>query len=111
MVAWYNQAISPSGNTRAGLVFKSQTLHIGCTRKCACYPGRRRGKTVLFSSHELDTVERLCSHVVILHKGRVVAGDRGRQVIVKNSGMTKHAATNGATTESNDALHRPVRST
>ena len=35
----------------------------------------RRGKVVLFSSHELETVERVCSHVVILHKGRVVADD------------------------------------
>jgi ABC-2 type transport system ATP-binding protein len=34
-----------------------------------------RGKVVLFSSHELDTVERVCSRVVILHKGRVVAND------------------------------------
>ena len=34
-----------------------------------------RGKIVLFSSHELDAVERLCSQVVILHQGRVVAHD------------------------------------
>jgi ABC-2 type transport system ATP-binding protein len=34
-----------------------------------------RGKTVLFSSHELDTVERVSSRVVILHKARVVADD------------------------------------
>jgi ABC-2 type transport system ATP-binding protein len=34
-----------------------------------------RGKVVLFSSHELDTVERVCSHVVILHHGRLVADD------------------------------------
>jgi ABC-2 type transport system ATP-binding protein len=34
-----------------------------------------RGKVVLFSSHELDTVERVCSHVVILHRGTVVADD------------------------------------
>src|SRR5580692_833219 len=32
-----------------------------------------RGKVVLFSSHELDTVERICSHIVILHRGRIVA--------------------------------------
>jgi ABC-2 type transport system ATP-binding protein len=32
-----------------------------------------RGKVVLFSSHELEIVERLCSHVVILHRGKVVA--------------------------------------
>ncbi len=34
-----------------------------------------RGKVVLFSSHELDVVERVCSHVVILHRGRIVADD------------------------------------
>ena len=34
-----------------------------------------RGKVVLFSSHELDTVERVCSHVVILHRAKVVADD------------------------------------
>jgi ABC-2 type transport system ATP-binding protein len=34
-----------------------------------------RGKVVLFSSHELDTVERVSSRVVILHHGRVVADD------------------------------------
>jgi len=34
-----------------------------------------RGKVVLFSSHELETVERVCSHVVILHRGKMVADD------------------------------------
>lgn len=34
-----------------------------------------RNKVVLFSSHELETVERICSHVVILHKSRLVADD------------------------------------
>ena len=34
-----------------------------------------RGKVVLFSSHELDTVERVCSHIVILHRGKLVADD------------------------------------
>ena len=34
-----------------------------------------RGKVVLFSSHELDTVERVCSRVVILHRGKIVADD------------------------------------
>ena len=34
-----------------------------------------RGKVVLFSSHELETVERVCAHVVILHRGKVVADD------------------------------------
>jgi ABC-2 type transport system ATP-binding protein len=34
-----------------------------------------RGKVVLFSSHELEIVERVCSHVVILHRAKVVADD------------------------------------
>jgi ABC-2 type transport system ATP-binding protein len=34
-----------------------------------------RGKIVLFSSHELETVERVCSHVIILHRGKIVADD------------------------------------
>jgi len=34
-----------------------------------------RGKVVLFSSHELETVERVSHRIVILHKGRVVAND------------------------------------
>jgi ABC-2 type transport system ATP-binding protein len=34
-----------------------------------------RGKVVLFSSHELETVERVCSRVVILHHGKIVAND------------------------------------
>ena len=33
------------------------------------------GKVVLFSSHELETVERVCTRVVILHRGKVVADD------------------------------------
>ena len=35
----------------------------------------RKGKVVLLSSHELETVERVCSRVVILHKGRIAAND------------------------------------
>src|ERR1022692_4602681 len=39
-----------------------------------------RGKVVLFSSHDLETVERVCSRVVILHKGRIVANDSIQQL-------------------------------
>jgi ABC-2 type transport system ATP-binding protein len=35
----------------------------------------RRGKVILFSSHELETVERVSSRVIILHRGRIVADD------------------------------------
>jgi ABC-2 type transport system ATP-binding protein len=39
-----------------------------------------RGKVVLLSSHEMETVERVSSRVVILHKGRIVANDSIRQL-------------------------------
>ncbi len=32
-----------------------------------------RGKAILYSSHVLDNVERLCANVVVLHRGRIVA--------------------------------------
>jgi ABC-2 type transport system ATP-binding protein len=34
-----------------------------------------QGKAVLYSSHVMDSVEKLCSRVLVLHKGRVVADD------------------------------------
>lgn len=34
-----------------------------------------RGKTIIYSSHVLDVVEKLCEHVLILHHGEVVAQD------------------------------------
>lgn len=36
----------------------------------------REGKVILYSSHVLEIVEKVCSHVIILHKGCVVANDR-----------------------------------
>jgi len=47
-----------------GLVLRSLILELAA-----------RGKVVLFSSHELETVERVCSHVVILNRGKIVADD------------------------------------
>jgi ABC-2 type transport system ATP-binding protein len=34
-----------------------------------------RGKTIIYSSHLMDIVEKVCDDVVILHKGNVVAHD------------------------------------
>ena len=34
-----------------------------------------RGKAVLYSSHILEVVEKVCSRVIVLHKGRIVADD------------------------------------
>lgn len=34
---------------------------------------RRQGKTVVFSSHNMAEVERLCDRVAVMHRGRIVA--------------------------------------
>jgi ABC-2 type transport system ATP-binding protein len=54
----------------SGLDVNSALVLRGLIRELAA-----RGKVVLFSSHELEIVERVSSHIVILHKGRVAAND------------------------------------
>jgi ABC-2 type transport system ATP-binding protein len=34
-----------------------------------------RGKAILYTSHILDVVERLCTRVIVIHEGRIVADD------------------------------------
>jgi ABC-2 type transport system ATP-binding protein len=34
-----------------------------------------RGKTILYISHVLELIEKLCEHVVVIYKGRIVADD------------------------------------
>ena len=34
-----------------------------------------RGKAVIYSSHVLETVEKVCERVIVLHRGKVVADD------------------------------------
>jgi ABC-2 type transport system ATP-binding protein len=40
----------------------------------------QRGKTIIYSSHVLDAVEKICERVVILHNSHVVAHDSVRQL-------------------------------
>ncbi len=47
-----------------------------------------RGKAVLYSSHILEVVEKLCTRVIVLHQGHVVADDsvaRLRTLMVSSS--------------------------
>lgn len=48
----------------SALVFRHLVVELGT-----------RGKAVLYSSHALDTVEKICSRVLVLHQGVVVAHD------------------------------------
>lgn len=42
----------------------------------------RRGKAILYSSHILEVVERVCDRVIVLHHGKVVADDSVAQLRV-----------------------------
>jgi ABC-2 type transport system ATP-binding protein len=35
----------------------------------------QRGKAIVYSSHILEVVERVCSRVIVLHQGAIVADD------------------------------------
>jgi ABC-2 type transport system ATP-binding protein len=41
---------------------------------------RARGKTLVFSTHQMETVEALCESIVIVDRGRVVVGGPVREV-------------------------------
>jgi ABC-2 type transport system ATP-binding protein len=43
------------------------------TLKTMLYNMTARGATIFLTSHVLEIVERLCSHVAIIHKGRIIA--------------------------------------
>ncbi len=61
----------------SALVFRHLVVELGA-----------RGKAVLYSSHALDTVEKICSRVLVLHQGVVVAHDdvgRLREVLQQGS--------------------------
>src|SRR3569623_879387 len=66
----HNQELVQLDEPFSGLDVNSALVLRGLIHELAA-----RGKVELFSSHELDTVERVSSRVVILHKGKVVAND------------------------------------
>ncbi len=48
---------------------------------------KERGKTILFSSHDLDEVERLCNRIALIDKGEIrVAGELGQLLGTGNQG-------------------------
>jgi ABC-2 type transport system ATP-binding protein len=52
----------------------------------------QRGKAVLYSSHVIENVERLCSRVIVLSAGRIVIdGDVNRIRTVAPSGSLEEA--------------------
>jgi ABC-2 type transport system ATP-binding protein len=73
------------------------------------------GKTVLYSSHVLDVVERVCQRVVILSRGRVVADAPTAELLERSHDATLESLFQSLTTtaeeqQSADALLNSFRS-
>ena len=56
-----------------------------------------RGKLIFYSSHVLEVVEKVCSRVLILHKGRVVADGAIEQLrdLVHEPSLVRQARARG----------------
>ena len=57
---------------------------------------RERGAPVVFSSHQLDLVERLCDAVAIVNDGRLVASGRVEELRERRAGRRWRAEVSGA---------------
>ena len=55
-----------------------------CGRSFADY--RQQGRTILLTTHYLDEAERLCDHVAIVDRGKVIAQGTPRELIVSLGG-------------------------
>jgi ABC-2 type transport system ATP-binding protein len=59
---------------------------------------KRRGKTVIFSTHLMDNAERLCDSVCIIARGEKVLDGRVADVKAENAGRTVALALDGSAT-------------
>ncbi len=61
----------------------------------------REGKTIVYCSHILDVVERVCERVVIIHEGRIVADGTARELCERAGVATLEGAFNRLTATEN----------
>jgi ABC-2 type transport system ATP-binding protein len=57
----------------------------------------QQGKTILFCSHILEVVERLCTRIIIIHEGAIVADGTPNEIAVQTGHSNLEAAFNTIT--------------
>jgi ABC-2 type transport system ATP-binding protein len=63
------------------------------------------GKTIVYCSHILDVVERICERVVIMHNGAIVADGTSRQ-LMEQTGQSSLEQVFNTLTSTKDLLAR-----
>ncbi|MGA9507614.1 MAG: ABC transporter ATP-binding protein [Candidatus Sulfotelmatobacter sp.] len=63
-----------------------------------------RGATIFLTSHVLEIVERLCSHVAIIHRGRLVAQGSLEELRAGVEAQTSPTGGNGTATSASERL-------
>jgi ABC-type polysaccharide/polyol phosphate transport system ATPase subunit len=54
---------------------------------------RRRGKTIVYVSHSMESVKKLCTRAILLHEGKLIADGAPNEVFERyNEFLYKHAA-------------------
>jgi ABC-type polysaccharide/polyol phosphate transport system ATPase subunit len=53
---------------------------------------RRRGKTIIFVSHAMETVKKLCTRAILLHEGCLIADGSPKEVFERYSKILYKAA-------------------
>jgi len=63
----------------------------------------REGKTIVYCSHILDVVERMCERVVIIHQGRILEDGSVQQILERTGAPSLEQAFNRLTSTQNQA--------
>jgi lipopolysaccharide transport system ATP-binding protein len=79
-------AFSVAAHLETEILIVDEVLAVGDVRfqgKCLnkMQEARNQGRTILFVSHNMDTVARLCERVVVMHEGRILLDGAARPAV------------------------------
>jgi lipopolysaccharide transport system ATP-binding protein len=79
-------AFSVAAHLETEILIVDEVLAVGDVRfqgKCLTkmQTARKEGRTILFVSHNMDTVARLCERVIVMHEGRILLDGAARTAV------------------------------
>lgn len=114
-VKWYSSgmyvrlAFSVAAHLEPEILMMDEVLAVGDAafqQKCLdkMHQIRRQGRTILFVSHDMAAITRLCKRVILLEKGRITFDGEPREVVKR---YLSSSLKTGALREWNDHLDAP----